>query len=107
MPFPRPLSVSAVLVVEDDEMLRMCAANVVADAGFTPVEAANADEAVNRHRSGTQVGWPQCFDVARGNSFGGSGSAPIGTRLSAKFTTKSTGWPSRSPGVPLRCLFTA
>jgi CheY-like chemotaxis protein len=46
MPFPRPLSVSAVLVVEDDEMLRMCAANVVADAGFTPIEAANADEAV-------------------------------------------------------------
>jgi DNA-binding NtrC family response regulator len=32
--------------VEDDEMLRRCAADVVADAGFTPVEAANADEAV-------------------------------------------------------------
>ena len=46
MPFPRPPSVSAVLVVEDDEMLRMCAANVVADAGFMAVEAANADEAV-------------------------------------------------------------
>jgi CheY-like chemotaxis protein len=46
MPFPRPPSVSAVLVVEDDEMLRMCAAIVVADAGFTAVEAANADEAV-------------------------------------------------------------
>jgi DNA-binding NtrC family response regulator len=38
---------SAVLVVEDDEMLRMCAADVVADAGFTPVEAANADEAIS------------------------------------------------------------
>jgi CheY-like chemotaxis protein len=46
MPLPRPLSVSTVLVVEDDEMLRMCAANVIADAGFTAVEAANADEAV-------------------------------------------------------------
>jgi hypothetical protein len=46
MPFPRPLSVSAVFVVEDDEMLRMCATNVVADAGFTAVKAANADEAV-------------------------------------------------------------
>jgi CheY-like chemotaxis protein len=32
--------------VEDDEVLRMCAANVVADAGFTAIEAANADEAV-------------------------------------------------------------
>ena len=46
MPLPRPLSVSTVLVVEDDETLRMCAANVVADAGFTAIEAANADEAV-------------------------------------------------------------
>jgi CheY-like chemotaxis protein len=46
MPLPRPLLQSTVLVVEDDEMLRMCAAEVVADAGFTPVEAANADEAV-------------------------------------------------------------
>ncbi|WMT79668.1 response regulator [Bradyrhizobium sp. Ash2021] len=36
---------STVLVVEDDEVLRMCAAEVVADAGFSPVEAANADEA--------------------------------------------------------------
>jgi CheY-like chemotaxis protein len=54
MPLPRPLPVSTVLVVEDDEMLRMCIAlssaavarNVVADAGFMAVEAANADEAV-------------------------------------------------------------
>jgi two-component system, response regulator PdtaR len=46
MPLPRPLPVSTVLVVEDDEMLRMCVANVVADAGFMAVEAANADEAV-------------------------------------------------------------
>ena len=45
MPLPRPLLQSTVLVVEDDEVLRMCAAQVVADAGFTPVEAANADEA--------------------------------------------------------------
>jgi CheY-like chemotaxis protein len=46
MPLPRPLLQSTVLVVEDDEVLRMCAAEVVADAGFTPVEAVNADEAV-------------------------------------------------------------
>jgi CheY-like chemotaxis protein len=46
MPLPRPFSVYTVLVVEDDEMLRLCAADVIADAGFTPVEAANADEAV-------------------------------------------------------------
>src|ERR1700694_3921785 len=46
MPLPRPLLQYTVLVVEDDEVLRMCAAEVVADAGFTPVEAVNADEAV-------------------------------------------------------------
>jgi CheY-like chemotaxis protein len=46
MPLPRPLPASTVLVVEDDEILRMCAANVIADAGFTPIEAANADEAI-------------------------------------------------------------
>ena len=46
MPLPRTLPVSTVLVVEDDEILRMCAANVVADAGFMALEAANADEAV-------------------------------------------------------------
>jgi CheY-like chemotaxis protein len=45
MPLPRPLLPSTVLVVEDDEVLRMCAAEVVADAGFNSVEAANADEA--------------------------------------------------------------
>jgi hypothetical protein len=46
MPLPRPFPVSTVSVMEDDEMLRRCAANVVADAGFMAVEAANADEAV-------------------------------------------------------------
>ena len=45
MPLPRPLMQSTVLVVEDDEVLRMCAAEVATDAGFSPVEAANADEA--------------------------------------------------------------
>jgi CheY-like chemotaxis protein len=45
MPLPRPLLQSTVLVVEDDEILRMCAAEAVADAGFNSVEAANADEA--------------------------------------------------------------
>lgn len=46
MSLTQPLSVSKVLVVEDDEILRMCTANVVADAGFMTVEAANADEAI-------------------------------------------------------------
>jgi CheY-like chemotaxis protein len=46
MSLPQSLSVFTVLVVEDDEILRMCTANVVADAGFMTVEAANADEAI-------------------------------------------------------------
>jgi two-component sensor histidine kinase len=35
-----------VLVVEDDMVLRMRAVDVVEDAGFTPLEAVNADEAI-------------------------------------------------------------
>ena len=37
---------SVVLVVEDELMLRMRAVDIVEDAGFTPVEAINADEAI-------------------------------------------------------------
>jgi len=36
----------AVLVVEDDPLLRMHAMDVVHDAGFVPVEAKDADEAI-------------------------------------------------------------
>jgi CheY-like chemotaxis protein len=35
-----------VLVVEDEMMLRMRAADIVEDAGFIPIEAVNADEAL-------------------------------------------------------------
>lgn len=35
-----------VLVVEDEMLLRMRAVDMVEDAGYTPVEAADADEAV-------------------------------------------------------------
>ena len=40
------LGVPNVLVVEDEMVLRMRAVDIVADAGFTPVEAVNADEAI-------------------------------------------------------------
>src|ERR1700693_2028024 len=36
----------AVLIVEDEMMLRMRAVDMVEDAGFTPVEAINADDAL-------------------------------------------------------------
>jgi CheY-like chemotaxis protein len=42
-----PLSVRAVvLVVEDELLLRIHAAEMVADAGFEVIEAANADDAI-------------------------------------------------------------
>lgn len=41
-PGPSPI----VLVVEDEMVLRMRAVDIVEDAGFTPVEAVSADEAL-------------------------------------------------------------
>lgn len=38
--------VSVVLVVEDELMLRMRAVDIVEDAGFAPIEAVNADQAI-------------------------------------------------------------
>ncbi len=42
----RPVVPAVVLVVEDEMLLRMRAVDMVEDAGFTPVEAVDADEAV-------------------------------------------------------------
>src|SRR3982751_1866628 len=42
-----PLAIKpTVLVVEDEMMLRMRAVDIVEDAGFTPLEAVNADDAL-------------------------------------------------------------
>src|ERR1700736_538740 len=40
------LAVPKVLVVEDEMLLRMRAVDIVEDAGFIPIEAVNADEAL-------------------------------------------------------------
>jgi CheY-like chemotaxis protein len=45
MVLERPLILPIVLVVEDDMMLRMRAVDMVADAGYSSVEAVDADEA--------------------------------------------------------------
>src|SRR5277367_4154681 len=42
----RPAALRAVLVVEDEMMLRMRAVDIVEEAGFTAVEAVNADDAL-------------------------------------------------------------
>jgi two-component sensor histidine kinase/FixJ family two-component response regulator len=44
---PEPTNPPVVLVVEDEMVLRMRAVDVVEDAGFTPVEAVSADEAIS------------------------------------------------------------
>jgi two-component sensor histidine kinase/CheY-like chemotaxis protein len=42
-----PIEVPNVLIVEDEMLLRMRAVDIVEDAGFHPVEAVNADEAMS------------------------------------------------------------
>jgi two-component sensor histidine kinase len=42
----QPAALGTVLVVEDEMMLRMRAVDIVEDAGFNPVEAVNADDAL-------------------------------------------------------------
>ena len=46
MVLDRPSPLPVVLVVEDEMLLRMRAVDMVEDAGYTPVEAVDADEAV-------------------------------------------------------------
>jgi DNA-binding NtrC family response regulator len=41
----KPMPQSAVLIVEDDPLLRMLAVDVVTDAGLVSIEASGADEA--------------------------------------------------------------
>jgi CheY-like chemotaxis protein len=61
-----------VLVVEDDFLLRMQAVDIVKDAGFKAVEAANADEAIaileaepNIHVVFTDVQMPGTMDALK------------------------------------------
>src|SRR5712672_4017772 len=44
---PAPTPVANVLVVEDEMVLRMRAVDIVEDAGFTAVQAVNADDALS------------------------------------------------------------
>jgi CheY-like chemotaxis protein len=45
----------AVLIVEDEPLVRLYAAQVVADAGFVVIEASNADEAIRILESRSDV----------------------------------------------------
>ena len=46
MPFVEPYSPIFVLVVEDEGLMRLHAMRLVEEAGYEPVEARNADEAI-------------------------------------------------------------
>jgi len=43
---PQPDSLRHVLVVEDEPLIRLCAAEIIEDAGYAIVEAADADAAM-------------------------------------------------------------
>jgi CheY-like chemotaxis protein len=52
-----------VLIVEDEMILRMRAVDIVEDAGFIPVEAVSADEAMRVWNRGTT--YPCCSPISR------------------------------------------
>jgi CheY-like chemotaxis protein len=68
-----PCIPAVVLVVEDEMMLRMRAVDMVEDAGYTPIEALDADEvAILESRSDIAL---MCTDIQMPGSMDGLGLA--------------------------------
>src|SRR5436189_450456 len=65
---------AVVLIVEDEMMLRMRAVDMVEDAGYTPVEALDADEAVAILESRSDIAL-MCTDIQMPGSMDGLGLA--------------------------------
>jgi CheY-like chemotaxis protein len=65
---------AVVLIVEDEMMLRMFAVEMVEDAGYTPVEAVDADEAIALLESRSDIAL-MCTDVQMPGSMDGLGLA--------------------------------
>src|ERR1700756_899396 len=65
---------AVVLIVEDEMMLRMLAVDIVEDAGYTPVEALDADEAVAILESRSDIVL-MCTDIQMPGSMDGLGLA--------------------------------
>jgi CheY-like chemotaxis protein len=61
---------AVVLIVEDEMMLRMCAIDIVEDAGYTPIEARDADEAVTILESRSDIAL-MCTDIQMPGSMDG------------------------------------
>jgi CheY-like chemotaxis protein len=65
---------AVVLIVEDEMMLRMRAVDMVEDAGYTPLEAIDADEAVAILESRSDIAL-MCTDIQMPGSMDGLGLA--------------------------------
>lgn len=65
---------AVVLIVEDEMMLRMRTVDMVEDAGYTPIEASNADEAVAILESRPDIAL-MCTDIQMPGSMDGVGLA--------------------------------
>jgi CheY-like chemotaxis protein len=65
---------AVVLIVEDEMMLRMFAVAMVEDAGYTPVEAVDADEAIAILESRSDIAL-MCTDIQMPGSMDGLGLA--------------------------------
>ena len=61
---------AVVLIVEDEMMLRMRAVDMVEDAGYTPIEALDADEAVAILESRSDIAL-MCTDIQMPGSMDG------------------------------------
>jgi CheY-like chemotaxis protein len=61
---------AVVLIVEDEMMLRMRAVDMVLDAGYTPIEALDADEAVAILESRSDIAL-MCTDIQMPGSMDG------------------------------------
>jgi CheY-like chemotaxis protein len=65
---------AVVLIVEDEMMVRMFAVDMVEDAGYTPVEAADADEAIAILETRSDIAL-MCTDIQMPGSMDGLGLA--------------------------------
>jgi DNA-binding NtrC family response regulator len=65
---------AVVLIVEDEMMLRMRAVDMVEDAGYTPIEASDADEAVAILEARSDIAL-MCTDIQMPGSMDGMGLA--------------------------------
>ena len=65
-----------VLIVEDEFLIRTCAAEVIRDAGFEVIEASNADEAIKFLRTVSTFEWSLQTSKCRDRWMGSNSRGP-------------------------------